>query len=156
MMDKRIIISLPLDLYEGARRLAKKRYLSFSALVRQSLAERIEPGFETKPPAAADPVLGRFLKSIGALRRKIREIYLFGSRARGEERQDSDYDLLVIMSDDFTLSDKDFLYDRLTEVLLETGAVISLKIFEAGEFKKLVELGTPFIQNVLQERVRVG
>lgn len=33
-------------------------------------------------------------------------IYLFGSRARGDARPDSDYDLLVIVSDDAPLSSR--------------------------------------------------
>ncbi|NQW55116.1 MAG: nucleotidyltransferase domain-containing protein [Rhodospirillales bacterium] len=33
-------------------------------------------------------------------------VYLFGSRARGDARPDSDYDLLVIVSDDAPLSSR--------------------------------------------------
>ena len=53
-------------------------------------------------PAAAiddDPKLARLIAAIaGALAPQA--IYLFGSRARGESRPDSDYDVLVIVPDD--------------------------------------------------------
>jgi len=56
----------------------------------------------------------------------MEEIYLFGSRAKGEERPDSDYDLLIIVN----RPDK--------------------------EFRKLSRLRTPFIENVLKEEIKIG
>ena len=42
VMDKRIIISLPLSLYKSAKKLADKSYLSVSGLIRESLVEKID------------------------------------------------------------------------------------------------------------------
>ncbi len=103
-----------------------------------------------------DRVISKFIQANKNLKNKIRFIYLFGSRARGDEKPYSDYDLLLIVSENFTLADKDSLYDHVMDILLATGAVISLKIFKEGEFSKLRELGTPFIRNVLKEGVKVG
>ena len=41
-MDKRIIVSLPKGLYEGIRKIANREVRSVSALIRESLLERIE------------------------------------------------------------------------------------------------------------------
>ncbi len=46
-----------------------------------------------------DPNLGKLLERIVPSMRP-EAVYLFGSRARGTNRPDSDYDLLVVMPDD--------------------------------------------------------
>lgn len=49
-------------------------------------------------PVALDPVVQAFASELRArLRHHIRQIVLFGSRARGEARDDSDYDILVVV-----------------------------------------------------------
>ena len=103
-----------------------------------------------------DPIVQRFLEKAGPVRQKIQMAYLFGSRAKGTERPDSDYDLLLVVKKNFSLSDKDKLYDRVVDVLLETGKLMSLKLFREEEFQRLSALGTPFIENVLREGIKVG
>lgn len=103
-----------------------------------------------------DRVVQQFLDVVTPIRRKIQTTYLFGSRARGAARPDSDYDLLLVVTDDFSLADKDALYERVMDILLETGRLISLKIFRQGEFRRLRELQTPFVRRVLAEGVDVG
>ena len=104
----------------------------------------------------AYPVVQRFLDGIGSLKEKIQSAYLFGSRARGTDRPDSDYDLLLVVEENFSLSEKDALYDKVMDVLLETGRLISLKIFKQKEFQRLRDLHTPFLSRVLEEGVKVG
>lgn len=104
----------------------------------------------------ADPILTRFLERSRRLSSKIKTIYLFGSRARGTERPDSDYDLLLVVADTFSLPEKDALYDLVMEVLLETGRLLSLKIFKEEAFRRLTEMGTPFMRHIAEEGVLVG
>ena len=104
----------------------------------------------------ADPIVQKFFKEIGTVKRKIRTAYLFGSRARGTERPDSDYDLLLVVGEDFSFSEKDALYDEVMNVLLETGRLVSLKIFKQKDFERLRDLHTPFLSRVLKEGVQVG
>ena len=104
----------------------------------------------------ADTILSQFISRTKDLQKKIQAAYLFGSRARATERPDSDYDLLLVVTQDFSLSDKDKLYDGVMDILLETGRLISLKIFKEREFQRLRELETPFIQNVLREGIKIG
>jgi predicted nucleotidyltransferase len=59
-----------------------------------------------------DPILKRFTASLNAFRIHIRKIVLFGSRARGDERPWSDYDLLILVDRrDQSLVDK--IYDAV-------------------------------------------
>jgi predicted nucleotidyltransferase len=83
----------------------------------------------------ADPVLALF-------RRRLNEVYgnrvvsvvLFGSRARGDARPDSDYDVAVFLRD---LRDPRLEADRLVdiewEILCDLDAVVSAKAFAAED-----------------------
>lgn len=99
----------------------------------------------------SDPILDRFLAGCRPVRDKIHAMYLFGSRAKGTARPDSDYDLLLVVSDEFSLEDKDSLYDAVMDILLETGRLVSLKIFTEQAFQRLRDMATPFMTHVLTE-----
>ena len=103
-----------------------------------------------------DPIITRFLEGAKPIRGKIKGIYFFGSRAKGTARPDSDYDLLLVVSKDFSLNYKDKIYDIVMDVLLDTGRLISLKIFEAGVFQNLCRRKTPFTTHVLEEGIALG
>jgi predicted nucleotidyltransferase len=103
-----------------------------------------------------DAILAEFIDEVIPLKNKIEQCYLFGSRARGDERPNSDYDLLFIVKENFSRLDKDFLYDKVMNVLLESGRLISLKIFPKREFERLCGLQTPFMMHVLEEGIKIG
>jgi uncharacterized protein len=104
-----------------------------------------------------DEVIKRFLGILKALSvwEHIIEIYLFGSRCRDDWRPDSDYDLLIVLDrkDRQIISS---LYDAVLDILLETGKLVSLKIFESREFQRLSSIPTPFIESVLTEGVKLA
>ena len=102
-----------------------------------------------------DPVIQDFLSCISSVRSQIRRLILFGSRARGTHRFDSDYDVLLVVSKkDNRLVD--ILYEAVMDVLLAHGRLVSLKIFEQQEFDRLQALQTPFMQRIAAEGVTVG
>lgn len=101
-------------------------------------------------------ILKKFIDSDHFPSQRIKAVYLFGSRARGDHRADSDYDLLLLVRDNFTTHDKDKLYELVMDILLETGNLLSLKIFRQSAYKNLVHQNTPFIRNINQERVLIG
>lgn len=102
-----------------------------------------------------DPIITKFIQGISDFENKIERVFLFGSRARGDERPDSDYDLLLVVTEDFSRSDKDHLYDIVMDILLEAGRLVSLKIFKHQEFQRLCHLETPFMKHVLKEGIKV-
>jgi uncharacterized protein len=82
----------------------------------------------------ADPVLVKFRKALDEVYGpRIERVMLFGSRARGEARADSDYDLAVFLHD---LTDRWQELNRIAELELqamaETGASIEAIPFPAG------------------------
>lgn len=85
-----------------------------------------------------DPILNRFRAVLDQLYgERVERVVLFGSRARSDARADSDYDIAVFIKDPGTLSDElHRLASVTTDILLDTGAVISAKPFFAGAYQE--------------------
>lgn len=96
---------------------------------------------------AHDPVVKDFLQGIAGVRPQIRRLVLFGSRAKGTHRFDSDYDILVV-AEKKEPALLDALYESVMDVLLAHGRLVSLKVFEEREFHRLQDLQTPFMTHI--------
>ena len=86
------------------------------------------------------------------LPQEIMMVKLFGSRARGDARSDSDVDILIVTrSEDWHLADK--IGEVAYNILLETGTYISTKVISRKHYDYLRRLKAPFIQNVLRDGI---
>jgi uncharacterized protein len=90
----------------------------------------------------ADPVLQRYRAALGALYgARVERVVLFGSRARGEAGEESDYDIAVFLRD---LTDRWREFDRLADLgtvfLDETGAVIHALPYPTDAYRKRTAL----------------
>jgi len=86
---------------------------------------------------ADDPILKRFRAALDEIcGERIERVVLFGPRARGDAREDSDYDLAVFPKD---LTDRwpelDRLADLGTDFLEETGEFIHAMPYRAGSYE---------------------
>ena len=88
------------------------------------------------------PILSRFRAALAeAYGSRLERAVLFGSRARGDFRQDSDYDIAVFIRDPGKWLDEVVrLADLGTDILMDTGAVISAKPFRAGAYNEALPL----------------
>ncbi len=86
---------------------------------------------------------------------KIDGIILFGSVARGEAKEDSDIDILIVWKGD-KLEGWDVLEDIAMDILVEYRQLISLKIIYPKEYLKMMGMGSSFIQNIKKEGVVIG
>ena len=81
---------------------------------------------------------------------EITKVLLYGSRARGDHRLDSDMDVLILVKDKKNI-DRDKIYDFVLDSELEHGIDISVNIYEDEQFSKLLLLDAPFATNVVKE-----
>src|SRR3954469_19268477 len=83
---------------------------------------------------------------------RVAQIVLFGSRARGEARPDSDYDLAVFFN---AMSDRWHEFHRLADLrvrfLDETGAFLDMKPYLAGAWDDR----TPLMHEIRREGIAI-
>jgi len=79
------------------------------------------------------------------------KIYLYGSRSRGTAKDDSDWDLLILLNKDniTTETEKEITYP-LYDLEFDTGEVISPMVYSEKEWNSKYKV-TPFYQNVMKE-----
>jgi len=80
----------------------------------------------------------------------LRQIILFGSRARGDNAPDSDYDCLAVL-DEVTPETKDIIDAIAGEFLYQYDAVFS--VFPISEVKHRQDIFSPFLMNVRKEGI---
>ncbi len=83
------------------------------------------------------------------------EAFLFGSRARGDNRKDSDWDILILIdSNKVTNEIEDSFRDDLYNLELESGQIISTFIYSKNHWKTSL-VYSPLYKNVIKEGVRL-
>jgi uncharacterized protein len=84
-----------------------------------------------------DPILSRFRAALDEVYgERIERVVLFGSRARGDARPDSDYDVAVFLKDlDGFGKEAGRIAEIEADILTETGAVINAMPLRAGSYR---------------------
>ena len=82
------------------------------------------------------------------------EIILYGSRARGDERSDSDWDILILTNYPTDLKTENTFRNKLYDLELETGEPFSVFVYSKinWDTKQII---TPFYVNVTNEGVKL-
>ena len=86
------------------------------------------------------------------LKDQLIETKIFGSKVRGDCSQDSDIDILIVLTKRSKLL-IDTLYEKLLDIELEYDSKISLTIFSQAEYEQNVAAHTPFIESLAHEGV---
>lgn len=86
----------------------------------------------------SNPALTRFRAAVTEIYgARLERVVLFGSRARGDAKPDSDYDVAVFIKDAGGFADDSArLAAVTTDILLDTGAVISATPFPSGAYRE--------------------
>ena len=81
------------------------------------------------------------------------EIRLYGSRARGDCGNDSDWDFLVLLDGPVEETRKDAIRFRLYKLEVESGELISSFIVDREDWNSSLYQALPFHQNVGREGI---
>ena len=85
---------------------------------------------------------------------RLISLVLFGSKARGDSRPDSDIDVLVVVDkDDFEI--RQTIRDIAADVWLEYGPYISTRIWSLAHYRKLEKLQSPLYRCIRDEGVEL-
>ncbi len=80
-------------------------------------------------------------------------LILYGSYARGDNRQNSDIDLLILLNqNEISINDKKRIKYPLYEIEFDTGIIISPLIFSKNEWETKHKI-TPFYENIRREGI---
>ena len=83
------------------------------------------------------------------------ETYLFGSRARGDFKPESDWNVLILVDDEKVTNEiEDKFRDELNNIELETGQVISTFTYPQNYWSKTLSY-SPLYKNVAREGIRL-
>ena len=63
------------------------------------------------------------------------DIILYGSRARGDEHPDSDWDILILVNSKTDLDYERIFRHRLYEIELEIGEAFSISVYNKNEWR---------------------
>ena len=82
------------------------------------------------------------------------EVILYGSRARGDERPDSDWDLLILVNTKADLDYERIFRHKLFDLELELEQSFSVTVHNKNEWK-LKHWLTPLYQIIAREGIRI-
>jgi uncharacterized protein len=81
------------------------------------------------------------------------EAFLYGSRARGDARTDSDYDLLVLVDGEVDWRLEDQIRQCLYPLELATGAVLTVHAYSRRVWSSPLYRAMPFTQHVERDGI---
>jgi len=82
------------------------------------------------------------------------DIILYGFRARGDERQDSDWDMLILTNYAANLETERKFRNKLYDLELETGEAFSVFVYSRNDWQTKQKI-TPFYYNVSHEGAHI-
>jgi predicted nucleotidyltransferase len=80
------------------------------------------------------------------------KVVLFGSRARGDARNDSDWDLLILIDSQNIRKKEDLFRDKIFDLELETGEIISMFVYNNKDWTSRHKI-TPLYKSIKKEGV---
>jgi len=82
------------------------------------------------------------------------DVILYGSRARGDDHPDSDWDILILVDSKTDLEYERIFRHRLYDLELESGEAFSVTVHNKTEWKSKHWM-TPLYKNISREGIRI-
>jgi predicted nucleotidyltransferase len=83
------------------------------------------------------------------------DVILYGSRARGDAHEHSDYDILVLVDQPVNIALKDRILTSVYPLELESGAMLTLVTYNRRQWDSFPHRDMPFRKNVERDGVLV-
>lgn len=99
--------------------------------------------------ATKDEILTRIKQEVHIIEPRAK-IILFGSRARGEERVDSDWDILILIPGEATLTREQEFRHALFALELDYGQAFSTFVYSVSDWENNLRV-TPLYHSIQQE-----
>jgi len=80
------------------------------------------------------------------------KVVLFGSRARGDAKRDSDWDLLILINSQNIREKEELFRDKIFDLELETGEIISMFVYNNKDWTSRHKV-TPLYKSIKKEGV---
>ena len=81
-------------------------------------------------------------------------VIIFGSRARGDARKESDWDILILTDYPVTLEIERKFRNNIFDLEIETGEVFSSFIYQKSDWNTRHKV-TPFYRNIKREGIKI-
>ncbi len=82
------------------------------------------------------------------------EVFLFGSQARGEAREDSDWDILILTSKKTDIKHEQKFRHELFNLELEYGVAFSTFVYSKHDWNHKYSV-TPFYKNIKKDGIKI-
>ena len=82
------------------------------------------------------------------------EVFLFGSQARGDAREDSDWDILILTSENTDIKHEQKFRHELFNLELEYGVAFSTFVYSKHDWNHKYSV-TPFYKNIEKDGLRI-
>ena len=80
------------------------------------------------------------------------KVILFGSRARGDAKKESDWDVLILIDSTNLIEAEDLFRDKIFDLELETGEIISMFVYNKKDWNSRHKV-TPLYESIKKEGV---
>jgi uncharacterized protein len=82
------------------------------------------------------------------------QVIIFGSRARGDSKKESDWDILILTNDPVSTEIEKAFRNNLFDLEIETGEVFSIFVYQKSDWNTRHKV-TPLYRNIKKEGVRI-
>jgi predicted nucleotidyltransferase len=83
----------------------------------------------------------------------INDVILFGSQASGKSAEDSDYDILILLSHDYDWRYRNLLFDKAFDVGLKYQVLFDLHLLSSNERNNSLKGKEPIIIHALEKGI---
>jgi len=83
----------------------------------------------------------------------VLDVILFGSQASGESSDDSDYDILILVSNDYDWKYRNLVFDKAFDVGLKYGVLFDINLLSVNEMEHSLRGKEPIFVNAMQKGI---